>query len=159
MWLVLRSCPILRLPHLSALHHRAAASALPWGKLVNGNTRLLEGEKKKCIYQLVGFPCVVGRPARSCPLAGPLDCMLLLGSLKDQEENLIVVKTWTWKREWGEKKREHTRQSAIVSAPAQTYCKTLCSCLTDAWLANTHTVSPYACKRTHSCACMLPVSL
>lgn len=46
-------------------------------------------------YQLVGSPCVADRPARSCPLAGPLDCMLLLGSLKDQEENLIVVKTWT----------------------------------------------------------------
>jgi len=46
-------------------------------------------------YRLVGSPCVAGHPARSCPLAGPLDCMLLLGSLKDQEENLIVVKTWT----------------------------------------------------------------
>lgn len=46
-------------------------------------------------YRLVGSPCVADHPARSCPLAGPLDCMLLLGSLKDQEENLIVVKTWT----------------------------------------------------------------
>lgn len=46
-------------------------------------------------YQLVGSPCVADRPARSYPLAGPPDCTLLLGSLKDQEENLIVVKTWT----------------------------------------------------------------
>lgn len=63
----------------------------------------------------------------------------------------------------GGKKREHTRQSAVVSAPAQTYCKTLCSCLwtalTDAWHANTHTVGPYACKHTHTCAYMLSVSL
>ena len=55
----------------------------------------------------------------------------------------------------GKKKREHTRQSAIVPAPAQTYCKTLCLCLrtalTDAWHANTHTVGPYACKHTHLC--------
>lgn len=46
-------------------------------------------------YRLVVSPCVADRPARSCPSAGPLDCTLLLGSLKDQEENLIVVKTWT----------------------------------------------------------------
>lgn len=46
-------------------------------------------------HRLVGCPCAADRPAQSCPLAGPRDCTLLLGSLKDQEENLIVVKTWT----------------------------------------------------------------
>lgn len=68
--------------------------------------------------------------------------MQLLDSLKDQEENLIVVKMWTWKREGrGKKKRKHTRQSAIVPASAQTYCKTLCSCLRTAltWHTHTHT--------------------
>lgn len=70
------------------------------------------------------------------------------------------------KKEGGKKKRKHTRQSAIVPAPAQTYCKTLCSCLwtalTDAWHANMHTVGPYACKHTHThtntCAYTQPVS-
>lgn len=55
----------------------------------------------------------------------------------------------------GKKKRKHTRQSAIVPASAQTYCKTLCSCLrtalTDAWRANTHTVGPRACRHARTC--------
>lgn len=42
-------------------------------------------------YLRAGFPCVADHPIQSFPLADPLDYMLLLGSLKDQEENLIVV--------------------------------------------------------------------
>lgn len=65
------------------------------------------------------------------------------------------------KKGGGKKKRKHTRQSAIVPAPAQTYCKTLCSCLrtalTDVWHANTHTVGPHACMQadthTHILVC------
>lgn len=72
-------------------------------------------------YLLAGFPCVAGHPAQSCPWVDPLDCTLLPGSLKDQEENLIVVKTWTG----GEKKRRHTRQWANIPALTQTHYKTL----------------------------------
>lgn len=62
-----------------------------------GVRRRREGEEERGrpTHRLVVSPCAADRPARSCPLAGPLDCTLLLGSLKDQEENLIVVKTWT----------------------------------------------------------------
>lgn len=68
-------------------------------------------------YQLAGFPCVAVRPARSCPWAAPPDCTLLLGSLKDQEENLIVVRT----RTPGEgRERRHTRQSDSV--PSSSPC-------------------------------------
>lgn len=61
-------------------------------------------------YLQAGFPCVAGHPIRSFPLADPLDYMLLLGSLKDQEENLIVVN----RGHRGKKKRRHTKQSATV---------------------------------------------
>lgn len=73
-------------------------------------------------YQLAGSPCAAGRPVQSCPWAGPPDCTLLLDSLKDQEENLIVVKTWT--RGGGGGDKPHNQ--LIVPAPAQTYCNTLC---------------------------------
>lgn len=126
-----------------------ACHGMRWGR--HGSGKQTAGGRA---YRLVGSPCVAGRPARSCPSAGPRDCTLLLGSLKDQEENLIVVKTWTWKRVGrGKKKRKHTRQSAIVPASAQTYCKTLCSCLwttlTSVRHANMHTVGPSACKQSH----------
>lgn len=42
-------------------------------------------------YLQAGFPCVADHPTQSSPWADLLDYMLLLGSLKDQEENLIVV--------------------------------------------------------------------
>lgn len=42
-------------------------------------------------YLQAGSPCVADHPTQSSPWADPLDYMLLLGSLKDQEENLIVV--------------------------------------------------------------------
>lgn len=73
-----------------------------------------EGKGGGWTYQLVGSPCVADRPARSYPLAGPPDCTLLLGSLKDQEENLIVVKTWTWKRKGG-RRRENTPDNQQLS--------------------------------------------
>lgn len=43
------------------------------------------------LYLQAGFPCAADHPTQSFPSADPLDYMLLLGSLKDQEENLIVV--------------------------------------------------------------------
>lgn len=43
-------------------------------------------------YQRAEFPYVAGHPIQSFPLVGLLDCTPLLGLLKDQEENLIVVK-------------------------------------------------------------------
>lgn len=43
------------------------------------------------LYLQAGFPCAADHPIQSFPSADPLDYMLLLGSLKDQEENLIVV--------------------------------------------------------------------
>lgn len=67
--------------------------------MVGGEAGMGEGSRQQGggghAYRLVGSPCVADRPAQSCPSAGPRDCTLLLGSLKDQEENLIVVKTWT----------------------------------------------------------------
>lgn len=42
-------------------------------------------------YLQAGSPCVADHPTQSSPQADPLDYTLLLGSLKDQEENLIVV--------------------------------------------------------------------
>lgn len=43
-------------------------------------------------YLQAGFPYVADHPIQSFPWVDLLDYMLLLGSLKDQEENLIVVK-------------------------------------------------------------------
>lgn len=43
------------------------------------------------LYLQAGFPCAADHPTQSFPSADLLDYTLLLGSLKDQEENLIVV--------------------------------------------------------------------
>lgn len=47
--------------------------------------------RTKRLYLQAGFPCAAAHPTQSFPSADPLDYTLLLGSLKDQEENLIVV--------------------------------------------------------------------
>lgn len=47
--------------------------------------------KDREAYLQAGSPCVADHPTQSSPWADPLDYTLLLGSLKDQEENLIVV--------------------------------------------------------------------
>lgn len=62
-------------------------------------------------YLQVGSPCVADHPAQNFPLAVLPDYMLLLGSLKDQEENLIVVKRGHREEK---KKRRHTKISAKV---------------------------------------------
>lgn len=49
------------------------------------------GGEDEQTYLQAGSPCVADHPTQSSPWADPLDYMLLLGSLKDQEENLIVV--------------------------------------------------------------------
>lgn len=64
-------------------------------------------------YLQAGSPCVADHPTQSSPWADPLDYMLLLGSLKDQEENLIVVI-----RGHRRKKKRYTKQSAIVPSAA-----------------------------------------
>lgn len=99
-------------------------------------------------HQLVGSPCVAGHPARSCPLAGLLDCTLLLDSLKDQEENLIVVKTWTWKRE-GEGKEERTHQT-ISNCPSSSPNILLDIVLVDC-MQTCMWGSPHMQARPHAC--------
>lgn len=80
---------------LTTVRHRHWLRCLIWcGHSLRGG-RKGKSEWEKRTHRPVGSPCVAGRPARSCPSAGPRDCTQLLGSLKDQEENLIVVTTWT----------------------------------------------------------------
>lgn len=64
-----------------------------WTKKAGGegaHPREAQGREEQTYLQ-AGFPCVAGHPTQSSPWADPLDYMPLLGSLKDQEENLIVV--------------------------------------------------------------------
>lgn len=65
-------------------------------------------------YRLVESPCVADRPAQSCPSAGPRDCTLLLGSLKDQEENLDCSQNVDMKK-GGEGRRENTPDNQQLS--------------------------------------------
>ena len=107
-------------------------------------------------YQLAGSPCVADRPARSCPWAGPQDCTLLLGSLKDQEENLIVVKTWTRRGE----KEEKTHQTISNCPSPNIHCKTLCYSMRMAPKHPGHANRHPVCKqsRTHTISVSLSVT-
>lgn len=69
---------------------RREAGEEQWGRGGCSCTAAVQRRTQR-LYLQAGFPCAADHPIQSFPSADPLDYMLLLGSLKDQEENLIVV--------------------------------------------------------------------